>query len=77
MTDKHPVITHLTSPAKFSTQTRLAVAAGVKPHTISGKSASPNPLTLSQMTRILDAAPAMGVEITPDDFFPGFSDRAA
>lgn len=64
------MIDHLA--ARFGTQTRLAEAAGVKPHTISGKHASPNPLTHSQMSRILEAAPAMGVEITPDDFFPGF-----
>ena len=72
MTDKaiSPVIRHLTARDRFGTQTRLAEAAGVKPHTISGKAAGPNPLTYAQMQRVLRAAPDMGVEVTPDDFFP-------
>lgn len=79
MTDIN-VIDHLTAPERFRTQTRLAEAAGVKPHTISEKRHS-NSLTHEQMRRILKAAPQMGVEISPGDFFPGlvgsFDDRAA
>lgn len=67
MTDT-TVIDHLKS--RFGTQTRLAEAAGVKPHTISGKKDSANPLTHEQMRRILERAPDMGVVVTPDDFFP-------
>ena len=72
MSDKpiSPVIRHLTSRDRFGTQTRLAEAAGVKPHTISGKAASANPLTYAQMRRVLEVAPQMGVELRPDDFFP-------
>lgn len=86
MTDKRPlapVIVHLTQRDRFGSQTRLAEAAGVKPHTISGKAASPNPLTYAQMRRVLEAGPQMGVAITPDDFFPDVAahdddqDRAA
>lgn len=71
MTDIN-VIDHLTAPERFRTQTRLAEAAGVKPHTISEKRHS-NSLTHDQMRRILKAAPTMGVEIGPEDFFPGMA----
>jgi uncharacterized protein (DUF2384 family) len=64
------VITHLTDAHRFGSQTRLALAAGVKPHTINGKRKSENPLTHSQMRRILKTAPEMGVAIDPWDFFP-------
>lgn len=80
MSDKnppHPVIAHLTSPAKFGTQTRLAAAAECKPHTISGKRDSDNPLTLVQMTRILRNGPELGVAVEPADFFPEFRQDAA
>lgn len=70
------VIDHLTARERFRTQTRLAEAAGVKPHTISEKKTSENPLTHTQMRRILRAAPEMGVEITPADFFPELAIRA-
>lgn len=72
MADKpiSPVIRHLTARERFGTQTRLAEAAGVKPHTISGKAAGPNPLTYSQMRRVLEAGPEMGVDVKPEDFFP-------
>lgn len=73
MTDKRslaPVIEHLTQRSHFGSQTRLAEAAGVKPHTISGKAASPNPLTYAQMRRVLEVGPQMGVIVTPGDFFP-------
>jgi len=71
------VIKHLKS--RFGTQTRLAEAAGVKPHTISGKKDSANPLTHEQMRRILEKAPEMGVQVTPADFFPDITgpDEAA
>jgi transcriptional regulator with XRE-family HTH domain len=65
-----PVIRHLTARERFGSQTRLAEAAGVKPHTISGKAAGENPLSYLQMRRILEVAPAMGVKVAPDDFFP-------
>lgn len=64
------LITYLSDKKRFGTQTRLAQAAGVKPHTICGKKTSTNPLTHQQMIRILRNAPEMGVEITPADFFP-------
>lgn len=64
------VITHLTAPERFRTQTRLAEAAGVKPHTISGKLKAKSGLTYEQMRRILKVAPGMGITITPADFFP-------
>lgn len=64
------VIDHLTAPERFRTQTRLAEAAGVKPHTICEKRKSDNPLTHVQMRRILRVAPAMGVAVEPSDFFP-------
>lgn len=67
------VIAHLTAPERFRTQTRLAEAAGVKPHTISEKKEAKNPLTHVQMCRILQVAPTMGVEIRPEDFFPGLT----
>ena len=70
MADKSPVIEHLTDRTRFGTQTRLAQAAGVKPHTISGKAAGDNPLTYTQMRRVLQAAPSMGVAIDAWDFFP-------
>jgi hypothetical protein len=68
MTDIN-VIDHLAAPERFRTQTRLAEAAGVKPHTISEKRHT-NALTHDQMRRILRAAPTMGVALTPADFFP-------
>jgi len=71
MTDMN-VIDHLTAPERFRTQTRLAEAAGVRPHTISEKRHS-NSLTHDQMRRILKTAPLMGVSIGPEDFFPGLS----
>lgn len=70
MSDKSPLIEHLTNRERFGSQTRLAEAAGVKPHTISGKAKSENPLTYKQMRRVLEAAPDMGVSIGPADFFP-------
>lgn len=70
MSDKHVAITHLTQAERFGSQTRLAQAAGVKPHTISGKAASDNPLTHKQMHRILEVAPEMGVQVDAWDFFP-------
>lgn len=69
------VIEHLAHASRFGTQTRLARAAGVQPHTITGKKSNNN-LTHAQMRRILQAAPEMGVEITPADFFPEFSAAA-
>lgn len=65
------VIEHLTAASRFRTQTRLAKAAGVQPHTITEKKHN-NSLTHAQMRRILQAAPEMGVDITPADFFPEF-----
>lgn len=76
MTDKHPVIVHLTAPDRFRTQTRLAAAAGIMPHTLSEKVRSKNPLTFEQMGKILRAAPDMGVAVTPADFFPEFSEAS-
>lgn len=70
MSDKSAVITHLTRPERFGSQTRLAQAAGVKPHTISGKASSESPLTHKQMHRILVVAPEMGVDVDAWDFFP-------
>lgn len=66
MTDIN-VIDHLRK--RFGTQTRLAEAAGVKQNTISDRKAA-NSLTHEQMRRILSAAPDMGVEVRPEDFFP-------
>lgn len=66
------VIAHLKT--RFGTQTRLAEAAGVKPHTISEKKQS-NCLTHAQMRRILQVAPEMGVEIDAWDFFPEVARR--
>lgn len=63
------VIDHLTAPDRFKTQMRLAEAAGVKQNTISDRRAS-NSLTHEQMRRILKRAPEMGVNVTPEDFFP-------
>lgn len=71
MSDKappHPVIAHL--KVRFKTQTRLAQAAEVRPHTISGKRSSENPLTYTQLCRIVQNGPDMGVEITLADLFP-------
>lgn len=65
------VIEHLAAASRFRTQTRLAQAAGVQPHTISEKKER-NSLTHAQMRRILIAAPEMGVDISPADFFPEF-----
>ncbi len=65
------VIAHLTQPELFGSQTKLAKAAGVRPHTISGKRDSENPLTYSQMRRILEEGPTLGVTVDPWDFFPG------
>lgn len=70
MADKSPLIEHLTDEQRFRTQTRLAEAAGVKPHTISGKANSDNPLTYAQMRRLLREAPSMGVDLDAWDFFP-------
>lgn len=64
------VIDHLTK--RFGTQLRLAAAAGCAQSTMSEKRQS-NSLTHDQMRRILKAAPAMGVEIEPADFFPELS----
>jgi uncharacterized protein (DUF2384 family) len=64
------VIAHLTAPERFRTQTRLAEAAGVKPHTINEKRHHGGSLTHAQMRRILKVAPAMGVEVDAWDFFP-------
>ena len=64
------VISHLTDAQRFGSQTRLALAAWVRPHTINGKRESKNPLTHAQMKRILQVAPDMGVRIDPWDFFP-------
>lgn len=69
------VIDHLTAPERFGTQTRLAEAAGVRPHTISEKRHT-NSLTHAQMRRILTVAPQMGISISPDDFFPGVLSQA-
>lgn len=71
---KSVVILHLTKPERFGSQTRLAEAAGVKPHTISGKSKTDNPLSLKQMHRILVVAPDMGVNVDAWDFFPDLKD---
>lgn len=65
------VIAHLAAPERFRTQTRLAEAAGVKPHTISERKET-NSLSHEQMRRILREAPKMGVQVTPEDFFPEF-----
>lgn len=65
------VIDHLTAPQRFRTQTNLAKAAGVAQNTISERK-STNRLSHDQMRKILRAAPGMGVEVTPDDFFPEF-----
>lgn len=70
------VIQHLTSKDRFGTQTRLAAAAGVKPHTICEKKASANPLTHTQMRRILTVAPEMGVQVDAWDFFPDLKAQA-
>lgn len=70
------VIDHLTAPERFRTQTRLAEAAGVRPHTICEKRKT-NALTHEQMRRILRKAPEMGVELTPADFFPEIDGQAA
>lgn len=62
--NRHPAIRRLLE--KLGTQTAIAAAAGVRPHTICGKQASPNPLTYEQMERIMTADP----RVTPGDFFP-------
>lgn len=66
----HPLIDHLTSRSLFKNQSELARAAGVKPHTISGKKDGENVLTLAQMRRVLVIGREWGVPITPADFFP-------
>lgn len=71
------VIAHLTKRGLFGSQTALAKAAGCTPHTICGKRNKRNPLTYEQMCRILANAPDMGVEVTPEDFFPELTGRAA
>lgn len=73
---RHNVIVHLTAPERFGNQTRLAEAAGVSQPTISERKLS-NSLSHDQMRRILRVAPAMGVAVTPDDFFPEFAADAA
>lgn len=64
------VIEHLTTKDRFGSQTNLARALGIAPHTICGKRNSRNPLTYEQMRRILEVAPAMGLSVTAQDFFP-------
>lgn len=84
MTDISPnVIDHLTASERFRTQARLADAAGVKQHSISGRR-KVNSLSHDQMRRLLKVAPEYGVTLTPADFFPELSandaaaqDRAA
>lgn len=61
------VVEHL--KGLFGTQVALAKAAGVKQNTISDRRAA-NSLTHAQMRRILARAPEMGVQVTPEDFFP-------
>ncbi len=73
MTDIN-VIDHLAK--RFGTQTRLAAAAGVKQNTMSDRRAT-NSLSHDQMRRILREAPAMGVSVTPEDFFPEFQSNSA
>lgn len=70
------VIDHLTN--RFGTQIRLAAAAGCAQSTMSEKRKY-NALTHEQMRRLLVAGPAMGVAITPADFFPemGANDASA
>jgi len=75
MTDTPNVIAHLTAPQRFRTKTRLAEAAGVKQNTMCDR-AKANALSHEQMRRILRNAPAMGVQISPADFFPEFNDDA-
>jgi uncharacterized protein (DUF2384 family) len=70
MTDN--VVDHLSK--LFGTQTKLAMAAGVKQNTMSERRQT-NSLSHQQMRRILKVAPEMGVEVTPDDFFPEFAAR--
>lgn len=67
MSDIPNVIEHL--KRRFGSQLRIAEAAGVKQNTISDRKAA-NSLTHEQMRQILKTAPAMGVEVAPDDFFP-------
>lgn len=66
----HPLIDHLTSRSLFKNQSELARAAGVTPHTLSGKKDGENVLTLAQMRRVLVVGREWGVPITPADFFP-------
>lgn len=66
----HPLIDHLTSRSLFKNQSELAEAAGIKPHTLSGKKGGDNVFTLSQMRRLLVVGQELGVPITPNDFFP-------
>jgi transcriptional regulator with XRE-family HTH domain len=67
MSDSTNVVMHLRK--LFGTQLRLAAAAGVKQNTISGQKKG-NRLTHGQMRNILRNAPEMGVQVTPEDFFP-------
>jgi transcriptional regulator with XRE-family HTH domain len=64
----HPAMARVVS--KFGTQTAVARAIGVKPHTLNGKARGDTPLTYPQMKRLLEVAPEVGVELRPDDFFP-------
>lgn len=81
MSDKKPiskaVLTHLTAPERFKTQTALAGALGITPQTICEKQDSDNPLTYIQMRRLIEVAPEFGFQVTPDDFFPDLTGRAA
>lgn len=61
------VIDHLVR--RFGNQTRLAAAAGISQPTISERKKS-NTLSHEQMRRIMSVGPSMGVEVTPNDFFP-------
>ena len=76
MSDTANVIVHLTSPERFGNQTRLAEAAGVTQSTISERKLS-NSLSHQQMRRILRVGPAMGVKVTPYDFFPELAAEGA
>lgn len=73
----HPLIDHLTSRSLFKNQSELARAAGITPHTLSGKKDGENVLTLSQMRRVLIVGREWGVPITPNDFFPDLDLSAA
>jgi hypothetical protein len=70
------LITRLSGEKFFGSQTKLAEVVGVRPHTICEKKDSKNPLTYTQMVLILEKGPELGVNITPDDFFPGVNFKA-